>query len=371
LKEAIARFAAASLNEDVVRRDREQIFDTAGWRRCAEMGIQGLSIPTRYGGQNADPVTTALALEALGYGCRDNGLTFALGAQMWGCSSPILAFGTEDQKQRFLPRLCSGEWVGALAMSEPEAGSDAYSLKATAELREGRYILNGRKIFITNGPISDLILVLATVDASKGSFGISAFAVEKHAPGLAMSQAVDKMGLRTVPMGELSLRDCPVPIENRIGKEGGGLALFNHAMEWERGFILAPAVGAMHRQLERCREYARTRRQFGQPISAFQLVSTKLVDMQMRLEAARLLLYRFSWLKSGGRSAVMEAALAKLYISEAWVQSCQDALQIHGGYGYLSDTEVERELRDALGSRLYSGTSEIQRQVIAKWLGGS
>ena len=177
------------------------------------------------------------------------------------------------------------------------------------------------------------------------------------------------MGLRTAPMGEVRLDDCAVPEDARLGAEGGGLALFSHAMEWERGLILAPALGTMQRLLERSRARARERRQFDKPIGHFQLVSTKLVDMQLGLEAARLLLYKVAWLKSQGRSALMEAALAKLAVSEAWVRACQDALQLHGGEGYLSETGIERELRDALASRIYSGTSEIQRQVVAHWMG--
>ncbi|MBI2311679.1 MAG: acyl-CoA dehydrogenase family protein [Betaproteobacteria bacterium] len=369
LKESVARFAQSELNQDLPQRDREQAFNRAGWQRCAETGIQGLPVPRRYGGQEADPLTTSAALEGLGYGCRDNGLCFAINAHLWGCVQPILTFGSESQKERFLPRLCSGEWIGALAVSEREAGSDAYSLKTRAARDGDRYLLTGSKMFVTNGPVADLILVFATVDPAKGAHGITGFLVEKGTPGLRAGPTIEKMGLRTVPMGELTLESCAVPVENRIGAEGAGLALFNHAMEWERGFILAGAVGAMQRQLEQCRQHARTRRQFGQPIGAFQLVSSKLVDMQLRLEAARLLLYKVAWLKSHKRPALMEASQAKLFISEAWVQSCQDAMQIHGGYGYLTESEVERDLRDALASRLFSGTSEIQRQVIAHWLG--
>jgi hypothetical protein len=177
------------------------------------------------------------------------------------------------------------------------------------------------------------------------------------------------MGLRTATMGELRLDACAVPAENRLGKEGAGLAVFGRAMEWERGFILASAVGAMQRQLEQCREQARSRRQFGQPIGSFQHVSGKLVDMHLRLETARMLLYKVAWLKSVERSTLLESAVAKLYISESWVQSSQDALQIHGGRGYLTETEVERDLRDALASRIYSGTSELQRRIIAQWMG--
>ena len=369
LKETVARFAQAELNQGLLDRDRNRVFNRAGWQRCAETGIQGLPIPSRYGGRETDPITTLLALEALGYGCHDNGLCFAINAHLWGCAFPLHTFGSERQKERYLPRLCSGEWIGALAMSEREAGSDAYSLKSVAELRGDHYLLNGSKHFVTNGPVADLILVLATVDPARGTHGISGFLVEKGTPGLSVGSTIDRMGLHTVPMSELTLENCAVPVGNRLGREGAGLALFNHAMEWERGFILASAVGAMQRLLEKCRDYAKARRQFGQPIGAFQAVSGKLADMQVRIETARMLLYRVGWLKSVGRSSIMESAMAKLYISEAWVQSCEDAIQIHGGYGYLTETGVERDLRDALASRLYSGTSEIQRQVISRWMG--
>jgi alkylation response protein AidB-like acyl-CoA dehydrogenase len=369
LKEATMRFAAAELGADTLERDAAQTFDRAAWQRCAGHGIQGLPVAERYGGKGADPVTTLAALEGFGHGCRDNGLCFAISAHLWGCASPLLAFGSEAQKQRFLPALCDGRAIGALAMSEPDAGSDAYALKTTAERRGDRYVLNGRKSFVTNGPVADLIVVLASTNAGKGAHGISAFLVEKAAVGLRMSAPLGKMGLRTVAMGEFTLEECVVPLENRLGEEGAGLALFSHAMEWERGFILAPAVGAMQRQLEQCRRFVKGRRQFGQPIGHFQLVSSRLVDMQMRLETARLLLYKVGWLKTIGRRASMEAAMAKLHISEAWVQSCQDAIQIHGGYGYLQESGIERDLRDAIASRLYSGTSEIQRLVIAQWLG--
>lgn len=369
LREKIRAMAEAGLGRDLQRRDREQVFDAEGWRRCARAGLQGLPLPERYGGGGADPLTAVAALEGLGQGCADNGLNFSLGAQLWGCAMPIASFGSEAQKERFLPGLCSGERIAALAMTEAESGSDAYSLKARAERRGERYVLNGRKVYITNGPIADLVLVLASVDPAKKAHGVTAFLVEKGTPGLVLTTLVDKMGLRTVPMGEVRLEDCVVPEENRLGREGGGLALFNHAMEWERGFILAPALGAMQRVLELSRRRARGRRQFGRAIGGFQLVATKIVDMRLRLESARLLLYKVAWLKSQGKPALVEAAMAKLQISEAWVRACADAIQIHGAEGYVSATGIERELRDALASRLYSGTSEIQRDVIAHWMG--
>jgi alkylation response protein AidB-like acyl-CoA dehydrogenase len=369
LKDATARFAEGALNERLRERDAAQEFSREGWRRCAAQGLQGLLAPARYGGGERDPVTATAALEGLGYGCRDNGLWFAINAHMWGCMQPLLAFGSEAQRARHLPGLCDGSRIGALAVSEPEAGSDAYSLRARAERRGDGYVLNGRKVYVTNGPLADLIVLIATVDPSKGAHGLTAFLVEKGAPGLVQGPAVEKMGLRTAAMGELELRDCALGPESRLGGEGAGLALFSHAMEWERGFILACALGSMQRQLELCRRRARERRQFGQPIGAFQQVSGKLVDMHLRLEAARLVQYKLAWLKAEGRRATVESATAKLTVSEAWVRSCEDALQLHGGHGYLSENGIERDLRDALASRIYSGTSEIQRQVIAQWLG--
>ncbi len=369
LRDSAAGFARENLNEDLPARDRQQSFSPHTWRRCAEFGIQGLPVPTRFGGKGADPLGTMAALEGLGYGCRDNGLCFALNAHLWGCVQPVLLFGDAGQQERFLPGLASGATIGALAMSEPEAGSDAYGIRTTARLQDGRYLLNGHKIFVTNGPVAGLVLVLATLDPAAGAKAITAFLVEKDAPGLVAGPPVEKMGLRTAAMGELKLENCAVPVENRLGREGAGLAVFGRAMEWERGFILASAVGAMQRQFEECRQHARSRRQFGQPIGAFQHVSGKLVDMHMRLEASRMFLYKVGWLKSQERSAILESAMAKLYVSEAWVQSSQDAMQIHGGRGYLTENEIERDLRDALASRIYSGTSEIQRRLIAQWMG--
>jgi alkylation response protein AidB-like acyl-CoA dehydrogenase len=224
-------------------------------------------------------------------------------------------------------------------------------------------------MFVTNGPIADVIVVFATVNRSKGAFGLTGFLVEKDFPGFSVSRKIDKMGLRTSPMGELFLDQCEVPVENRLGKEGAGTAIFGHSMEWERSCILASAVGAMQRQLETCVQYAKQRQQFGKPIGKFQLVASKIVDMKLRVETARALLYQVGWLKNKGKSVYLESSMAKLYISECWVQSCLDAIQIHGGYGYMTEFELERELRDALGSRLYSGTSEIQRQIIAQLMG--
>ncbi|HXH09427.1 MAG TPA: acyl-CoA dehydrogenase family protein [Alphaproteobacteria bacterium] len=369
LRETITRFGEKELNTHLRQLDRDKAFNLAGWKKCGEMGIHGLPIPKQYGGGGADVLTTICALEGLGRGCRDHGLIFSINAHLWGCEIPILTFGTEEQKATYLPKLCTGEFIGGHAMTEPDSGSDAYSLKTTAERRGDRYLLNGRKLFVTNAPLADLMVVFASIDRRKGAYGVTGFLVDKNAPGLSVGPQSDKMGLRTSPMSEIILENCEVPVERRLGKEGAGVAIFGHSMEWERSCILASAVGAMERQLESCIRYARQRQQFGQPIGKFQSVANKIVDMKIRLDTARSLLYQAGWLKTIGRSAFMEAAMAKLYISECWVQSCLDAIQIHGAYGYMTESEVERDLRDALGSRLYSGTSEIQRQIIAQFMG--
>ena len=365
IKEEIARFARNELNDELIERDKNCVFSREAWKKCADMGIQGLPFPTEYGGSGADVLSTTLAMEGLGYGCKDNGLIFAINAQMWSVQMPIWDAGSDSQKKKYLPRLSSGEWIGAHGMTEPNSGSDAFSLATTARRDGDRYILNGSKTFVTNAPIADVFLVFARTGKIKGYMGISAFIVEKSFPGLKVEKEISKMGLRTSPMAEVVFDDCVVPVENRLGPEGAGATLFNSSMEWERACLLAAYLGAMKRQLETCVAYARERRQFNRPISKFQAVANKIVDMRVRLETARLLLYKVAWMKQNRREVSAEAAMAKLYLSEAWVQSSLDAIQIHGGYGYTIEFEVERELRDAISSRIYSGTSEIQKNIIA------
>ena len=221
-RDEVIRFARAELNDDVVARDAQSPFAAEEWRKCAELGIQGLPVPSEYGGQGADPLTIMVAMEALGYGCRDNGLIFSLNAQMWACETPIVLFGSEEQKQRYLPGLCDGSLVAAHGMTEPGSGSDAYSLSTTAERRGDGWILNGSKTFVTNAPIADLFVVFATTDPKKGWAGLCAFLIERDTPGLSVGQPLEKMGLRTSPIGELFLEDCEVPAENLLGKPGAG-----------------------------------------------------------------------------------------------------------------------------------------------------
>ncbi len=369
LRQSIVDFARSELNEDVIERDKDASFSQEAWTKCAEIGLLGLPVPKEYGGAGADALTTLIALDALGYACTDNGLVFSLNAQMWACETPIVHFGTEEQKQRYLPGLCDGSLLAAHGMSEPESGSDAFALQTTATKTDGGYVLNGTKTFVTNAPEADLHVVFATIDRSLGFAGITGFLVEKGTPGLSVGKPLSKMGLRTSPMGEVVLESCEVEDDALLGEPGAGMAVFNTSMTWERSCILASTVGAMERQLERSVAYAQERKQFGQPIGRFQAVSRMLVDMKVRLDTARLLLYRLGWLLDSGRSAVLDSALVKLYLSECYVRSSLDALQVHGGYGYMTEYELEREVRDAIGSRLYSGTSEIQYTIAARSMG--
>ena len=367
-RQEVIRFAQRELGDGIVERDADGTFDAKAWKKCAEFGILGLPMPKEYGGQGADPLTTMLAMEALGYGSKDNGLLFSMNAQMWACEIPILRFGTDEQKSRYLPGLIDGSIIAAHGMSEPGSGSDAFSLSTHAELRDDVYVLNGSKTFVTNAPVADVFIVFATTDRSLGFAGLCAFLIERDTPGFEVGEPIHKMGLRTSPMAELFFSDARVPATSLLGKPGGGMALFNSSMEWERSCILACTVGSMERQLERSIAYARERKQYGQNIGKFQAVSHRIVDMKVRLDTARLLLYRLGWLMGQGKATALDSALAKLYLSECFLQSGMDALQIHGGYGYMTEYELERDVRDAFGSRLYSGTSDIQRNIAARML---
>jgi alkylation response protein AidB-like acyl-CoA dehydrogenase len=369
LAATIGRFARTDLNHGLIEHDRESMFPREVWAKCADMGIFGLPIPEEYGGTAQGVVSTVLAMEALGHGCRDNGLIFALNSQLWSCEIPILHFGTTAQKQRYLPKLCTGQLVGGHAATEPDSGSDVFSMKTRATKTDGGYVLNGSKIFITNAPIADILIVFAVTDESKGVMGLSAFIVERGAPGLSVGKNIERMGLRTAMVGELSFNDCAVAADSLLGREGAGSAIFNSEMGWERCCLFACHVGAMQRELENCVAYARQRSQFGQPIGKFQSIAHRIADMKTRVELSRLILYKTAWLREHDKPASLESAMAKLFISEAYVQTCLDSVHIHGAYGYSTELEIERNLRDSVASTIYSGSSEIQRSTIARLLG--
>ena len=368
LQHAAIEFARRELNSNMIERDAQQVFSRDGWEKCAAFGVQGMPIPKEYSGRGADPITTIAMMEGLGYGGLDQGLLFSINAHMWTNSIPLLKYGTTEQKRKYLPGLCDGSLIGANGASEPSAGSDIFSMQTRVTKDDSDYVLNGRKIFMTNAPVADLFTIYATLDPQLGAAGICAFIIEKGTRGLSVGKKKDKLGLRTALMGEILLEDCRVPKTALLGREGRGVEFFNCSMAWERACILATCLGTMRRQLERCVEYARKRKQFGQPIGKFQSVANHIVDMKLRYETARLLIYKVGWLMQENKSADMDAAMAKLYVSESFVKSCLDAIQIHGARGFLTEFELEREMRDSVGSTLYSGTSEIQRNIIARGL---
>ena len=369
LQNGAIEFARSALNDDMIQRDRSEAFSFDGWKRCAEFGVLGLPVPSEYGGMGLGITDVIAVMEGLGYGSRDQGLLFSINAHLWTNSLPILEYGTEEQRRKYLPGLCNGETIGANGASEPDAGSDVFAMRTRAERQGDHYVLNGTKTFVSNAPVANLFVVYATVDAKLGPMGITAFLIERDTPGLTVTRGLEKMGLRTSPMAEITLDDCKIPAANRLGREGRGVTIFESSMEWERGCILANYLGLMRRQLETCIQHARTRKQFGKSIGKFQSVANRVVDMKVRLDTCRPLVYRIGWLKERNKPAMLESAVAKLYVSESLVSSCMDALQIHGGYGYMVEQGVERDLRDAMGSTLYSGTTEIQRNLIAKGLG--
>ena len=356
-------------NESIVERDLNCVFARDDWRKCGQFGLHGLAVPEEYGGSGHDLMSTMLAMEGLGYGCRDNGLTFAINAQYVSITATLLKVASEAQKQKYVPGICAGELIGAYAMTEPGSGSDAFSLQTTAKEVDGGFVLNGHKSLLTFAPVADFFMVFATVDPDLGQWGISLFLIDRDTPGLATTANIPKMGLRTTPIGELILADCFVPAENLIGEEGSGAAVFAISQDVERASILASQMGIMAYQVERAVKYAQTRQQFGKPIGDFQAVSHRIANMQLRLETARLLAYKAVWQIEQGENATMAASMANIYMAESFIQSSQDAMMIHGGLGYLTATEVERDLRDAMGGPVYGGTSDIQRNIVASQLG--
>jgi alkylation response protein AidB-like acyl-CoA dehydrogenase len=362
------RAFGAELGADLAAREKSQHIQPGDWQRCAREGVLGLAVPAEYGGLGQDPVTCALAMEGLGGGCRDNGLLISLGAHIWAVELPISQFGTAEQKRRYLPGLCDGRLVGAHAITERETGSDAMALAARARRDGDHYVLDGVKRFITNAPIADVFIVYATLDPDLGFTGVTAFLVDRGQAGVTVESRYEKAGLRTSPWGELTLDSCRVPVGQRLGAEKQGSRILTTTMAWERALILAPLLGTMQRQIDECVRYARSREQFGRNIGRFQAVANRIVDMQVRLEAARLLTYRAAWDLAHDSTSIF-SEVAQLETSESAVTTFLDAIQVYGGLGYTTDVDVERNLRDALGTRISSGTSDLQRVVLADKLG--
>jgi alkylation response protein AidB-like acyl-CoA dehydrogenase len=349
-------------------REKDGEFWREGYLRLAQFGLLGLPVPAEFGGQGQDLATTVAAVEGLGYGCPDTGLVFGTGASLWTVTMPLLTFGTDAQRKRYLPGLCDGRLLGANAASESGAGSDIFGMETRAVRQGDRWILNGRKTWITSGAIADVVVCFASTDPTKGVLGITAFIVEREIPGFRLVRHIENLGLRTAPMAELVFENCILPADSILGREGRGSTIFNAALEWERGAILAGIVGTMRRQLDRCVDHARSRKQFGQAIGKFQSVSNRIVDMTVRLETSRYMVYRYAFSKAENKDAALWASMAKLHVSESFVQNSLDAVRVFGASGYVSGEERERDLRDSIGGLIFSGTNDIQRNLIAQQL---
>ncbi|MGH9487362.1 MAG: acyl-CoA dehydrogenase family protein [Terriglobales bacterium] len=338
------------------------------WQKCARFGVQALTTPVRYGGLGLDTRSAVHVLEGLGRGCDDNGLLLALGAQLWSVAAPLAAFGTEEQKSAWLPPLAHGDVIGAFALTEPESGSDVFRLRTRAQDESGGFRLEGVKAFITNAPLADVFLLFAATQANAGYFGLTAFLLPRDSPGLELGPALHKMGLETSPMSEVRLQGVWLPPQAVLGEVGGGGAVLLHTLEWERGCLLVPALGTIERLLESTMAYTRTRKQFGRPVAEFEAVASQLAEMRLRLELSRLLVYEFAWLKDQHTSAALQASMVKLYLSESLRRASAIAVHLHGASGYMRDLEFERTWRDAMASSLYSGTTEMQYNLIAEAL---
>ncbi|MFE7721999.1 L-prolyl-[peptidyl-carrier protein] dehydrogenase [Nocardia rhizosphaerihabitans] len=339
------------------------------WMLAGKQGILGATVPEQYGGSGLDAVSAVALMESLGHGTSDTGFGFSVAAHLFACLMPIVEFGTPDQQLRWLPRLTSGELIAAHAITEPEAGSDIFAMRTTAELRGDSYVLNGTKAFTTNAPVADVFVVQAVTGPGGGYFGLTSFIIEAGTPGLHVGPPYDKVGLRGSPTSEVHLADVHVPVDNVLGGPGSGAAVFSGSMKWERTCLFGIYLGAMQRVLDSTIEFADERRQFGSPIGEFQAVSHRIVDMVAGVESARLMLYKAADVLTRGGDGELWSALAKIAVSEAAVQLGLDAIGVRGGLGVTTRGDAETLLRDALPSRIFSGTNDIQKNNIARVLG--
>jgi len=361
---SMRRLAQEVVAPGAADRDRDGRWDPEVWLRLAQAGVAGMPIPEEHGGSGGSILDCCLVGEALAEGGGDGGLGLSLGAHWVIGTVPIWLHGTPELKARWLPGLCDGSLMGAWASTEPEAGSDAGAIRTTAVRDGDDFVLNGSKIFITNGPIADVCTVLARTDK-----GPTAFVVDTTTPGFQVGRELDKLGCRSSPTAEILLRDCRVPATDMLGVEGEALwRVAFECFDWERTVMLAATIGGMRATLDTTIRYAKEREQFGKPIAHFQVIAHKLAEMEINYQVCRNAVYRAAWLKQHGEEHTMEASVAKALCGRLAVDNALEAIQVHGGYGYLRDFPVERALRDAKLTSLGGGTTEIQKMIISRLL---
>ena len=359
----IREFAEKEVKPLAAEVDELERFPIETVRKMGPLGIMGIPIPVEYGGAGGDNVLYTMAVEELSRHCATTGVIVSAHTSL--CCAPILEHGTEEQKKKYLPKLATGEWIGAFGLTEPNAGTDA-SAQQTFAVKEGdHYVLNGSKIFITNAEYADVYIIMAMTDKSQGTRGISAFIVEKNFPGFSVGKKEKKMGIRGSATCELIMENCIVPAENLLGKEGQGFKIAMHTLDGGRIGIASQALGIAQGAMDETVRYTKERKQFGRPLCKFQNMQFQLADMQTRIEASRLLVRKAAWKKDRKDNYSADAAMAKLFAAETAMEMTTKAVQYHGGYGYTREYPVERMMRDAKITEIYEGTSEVQRMVIA------
>ncbi|MGX9707073.1 MULTISPECIES: acyl-CoA dehydrogenase [Laceyella] len=366
MRKMVREFALQEVAPSAGERDEEERFDRSIFDKMGELGLTGIPFPEQWGGAGADYLSYVIAVEELSRVCGSIGVT--LSAHISLASWPIYKFGTDEQKERFLKPLAEGSKLGAYGLTEPGSGSDAAGMKTTAVRDGDDYILNGNKIFITNGGEAEIYVVFAVTDPTKKHKGITAFIVEKGTPGFSIGKKEKKLGIRSSPTTEIIFEDCRIPASQRLGEEGQGFKIAMMTLDGGRNGIAAQALGIAQGAFDAARDYAKERKQFGQPLSKLQAIQFKLADMATQIEAARLLTYQAAWCESEGLPYGKASAMAKLYAGDIAMQVTTEAVQIFGGYGYTREYPVERMMRDAKITQIYEGTNEIQRVVIANYL---
>lgn len=366
-EKSVEEFARKEILPGVDERANETGFSHEIWKKMSDFGLNGLCVPTEYGGDGADAMTTMIAQIAFARVSGDGGLGVVWGSHLLLTAMPIVDLGTEEQKRKYLPLLASGEKIGAMSLTEPDAGSDATGMQTTAVKEGDYYIFNGSKTFCSNAPIADVFVVYATTDPQKRAGGVTMFIVDRDTPGLTLGPPLKKYEMHDAPTGELFFNNAKVPVENLLGRENEGFLAMLTSLGWER-IAFGPYVGFMEKQLKDSIEYARTRKQFGREIGRFQLVQAMLAEMKMDIEASRYLAYHLAWKKDRGEDISMEAAIAKTFITEAAFRVSEKAIQIHGGNGCMVEYGVGRNLWGAKMGMIGGGTSQIQRTIIGRML---
>lgn len=363
VRQMVREFTVNEIEPYAAERDKTGIFPLETFKKLGEYGVIGLPYPKEYGGSGGGYMAYALAVEEISKADASIGISYSVSTSL--CAGPIYMFGTEEQKRKYLPDLLSGRKLGSFGLTEPNAGSDAAGQQCIAELKGDHYVLNGQKIFITNSPLSDTFVVFAMTDRSKGTRGISAFIIEKGFPGFSIGQIEDKCGIRAAQVAELIFEDCIIPKENLLGKEGKGFGIAMKTLDGGRIGVAAQGLGIAEGAFEEAKKYMKERKQFGKELYKFQGLSWMMADMNMKIEQAKLLLYKAACDKDQGLPYTVSAARAKLACTDAAMEITTQAIQLLGGYGYMKDYPLERMMRDAKITQIYEGTNQVQKMVIS------